>query len=130
MEESDLDLLTQELRPAQHNWRSIGKDFIFKSDFLDDIHGRYSNPDACLREMLREQLKEEYGLTTWRNIVDALRSPDVAEFQLADELEAKYCPSEYTNINTLYFFDQTPRLLLFSLFVLVRLLLTFEGGEQ
>ena len=105
LEESDLDSLTQELRPAQNKWRSLGEDFNFNSGFLDMIHGKYSYPDACLREMLREQLKETYGPTTWRNIVDALRSPDVRESQLADELEAKYCPSELTTNNTLLYFS-------------------------
>ena len=90
-------------------------------DFLDAIHRNYSNPDACLREMLREQLQDSDS-TTWRNIVDALRSPGVGESQLADELGAKYCPSEFINNHILYFFGQTLRLLLFSLFVLVRLL--------
>ena len=126
LDESDLDLLTQELRPVQHKWKGIGKDF-FNRYFLDEIRHNYSNPDACLRTMLRQQLQDP---TTWRNIVDALRSPGVGESQLANELEAKYCPSEFINNNILYFFDQTPRLLLFSLFVLVRLLLNFEGGEQ
>ena len=103
MEESDLDLLTRELRPAKHKWESIGGDFNFGCDFLDEIHGKYYNHDACLREMLTEHLKETYSPTTWRNIVDTLRSPRVAEFQLADQLEAKYCPCEFTNNILLYF---------------------------
>ena len=123
MEETDLDLLTQELRPAQHKWRGIGKDLNFTRNFLDEIRRNDSNPDACLRAMLRQQLQDP---TTWRNIVDALRSPRVGESQLADELQPKYCPSEFINNNILYFFDQTPQLPLFSLFVLVQLL--FEGG--
>ena len=123
LEESDLDLLTQELRPAQHKWESIGDELPYLYS-ADDIHRQHSDDDDRLREILRVQL--HLYATTWRNIVDALRSPGIRQSQLADQLEAKYCPSEYTNNNIRYFFDQTPRLLLFSLFVLVRLL--FEGG--
>ena len=103
LEESDLDLLTQELRPAQHKWESIGEElrYIYSAD---DIRRQYSDDGDRLREMLSTQL--QYPYTTWRNIVDALRSPGVAESQLADQLEAKYCPSEFTNNNILLYFSE------------------------
>ena len=109
LEESDLDLLTQELRPAQHKWESIGRElhpYIVLAYSADGIHHRYSDDGNRLREMLRERLQDLNYTTTWRNIVDALRSPDVAESQLADELEAKYCPSEFTNNNILLYFSE------------------------
>ena len=100
LEESDLDLLTRELRPAQHKWRSIGDELPYGYR-ADDIRRRYSDDGDRLREMLTTQL--QFYITTWRNIVDALRSPNVAESQLSDQLEAKYCPSEFTNNILLYF---------------------------
>ena len=102
LDESDLDLLTQELRPVQHKWRSIGRELYYYAFSADDIRRQYSDSDVCLKMMLRERL-QPYYTTTWRNIVDALRSPGVRESQLADELEAKYCPSEFTNNILLYF---------------------------
>ena len=102
LEESDLDLLTQELRPVQHKWESIGRQLFYY--FNADILRQYSDDGDRLREMLRKQLQGLY--TTWRNIVDSLRSPGVAESQLADELEAKYCPSEFTNNNILLYFSE------------------------
>ena len=122
---SDLDLLTQELRPVQQKWESIGHELHPYTYSADDIRHRYSDDGYRLREMLRKRLQGPYTIT-WRNIVDALRIHGIGQSQLADQLEAKYCPSEFTNNNIRYFFDQTPWLLLFSLFVLVRLL--FEGG--
>ena len=102
MEESDLDLLTQELRPAQHKWESIGEELVYT--YNPDIHRlQYSDDGDRLRGMVRKQLQFN---TTWRNIVDALRSPGVAESQLGDELEAKYCPSEFTNNNILLYFSE------------------------
>ena len=102
LEKSDLDLLTQELRPAQHKWKSIGSELCYWLYSADGIRRRYSDDGDRLREMLSTQLQGQY--TTWRNIVDALRS--VAESQLADELEAKYCPSEFTNNNILLYFSE------------------------
>ena len=100
LEESDLDLLTQELRPTQHKWESIGYELVELPHYFytDDIRRQYSDVGDRLREMLSTQL---HVTITWRNMVDALRSPSVAESQLADQLEAKYCPSEFTNNNLL-----------------------------
>ena len=94
--ESDLDLLTQELTEVKQKWYEIGVDLGLEDQ--DDIDRQYSDPDVCLREILRAELQHS-APTTWRNIVDALRSPDVRESQLGDQLEAKYCPSEFTNNN-------------------------------
>ena len=101
LEESDLDLLTRELSGVKQKWYEIGVDLELE-DQVDEIHRQYSDPDVCLRETLRAELQYT---TTWRNIVDALRSPGVTESQLADELEAKYCPSEFTNNNILLYFS-------------------------
>ena len=100
LEESDLDLLTQELTEVKLKWYEIGVDLGLK-DEVKNIHRQYSDLDVCLRETLRAELQHPQP-TTWRNIVDALRSPGVRESQLADQLEAKYCPSEFTNNNILY----------------------------
>ena len=94
LEESDLDLLTQELTPAQHKWESIGDELPCPYYIAGNIRYKYSDDGDRLREMLRKQL--QYTIT-WRNVVDALRSPRVRDSQLADQLEAKYCPSEFTN---------------------------------
>ena len=98
---SDLDLLTRELTAVKQKWYEIGVDLT-----LDNIRKKYSDPDVCLKEMLKERLHPVYIPITWRNIVDALRSPGVGESQLADELEAKYCPSEFTNNNILLYFSE------------------------
>ena len=103
LEESDLDLLTQELSGVKQKWYEIGWELGLR-DTVNDTRSKYSDPDVCLREILRKQL--QYLTTTWRNIVDALRSPGVAESQLADQLEAKYCPSEFTNNNILLYFSE------------------------
>ena len=102
--ESDLDLLTQELRPVQHKWESIGRELQPLFISADNIRHQYHDPGDRLRAMLKQQL--QLYTTTWRNIVDALRSPDVGDLQLADQLEAKYCPSEFINNNILLYFSE------------------------
>ena len=104
LDKSDLDLLTQELRPVQHKWESIGRELHPYYFDADNIRHQYHDDGDRLRAILNEQL--QYTITTWRNIVDALRSPDVGDSQLADELEAKYCPSEFINNNILLYFSE------------------------
>ena len=100
-----MDLLTQELTGVKQKWYEIGGDLGLPST-VDDIRHQYSDPDICLREMLQKWLQLGFTATTWRNIVYALRSPDVRESQLGDQLEAKYCPSEFTNNNILLYFSE------------------------
>ena len=95
--ESDLDLLTQELTGVKQKWYEIGVDLGLPST-VENIRSKYSDSDVCLRKMLKKRLQ---FTTTRRNIVDSLRSPGVRESQLADQLEAKYCPSEFSNNNIL-----------------------------
>ena len=88
----DLDLLLRELNAICRKWKSIGQELGVDYS-LNNICQRYSDPGDCLREVLKERL-QWYSFPTWRDIVAALRTPDVAEPELADQLEAKYCPSE------------------------------------
>ena len=90
---SDLDLLSQELGGVNQKWESIGRELDVGTYGIRLMH---SDPGDRLKEVLREQLKKLHYTTTWRNIVDVLRTHRVGESQLADQLNAKYCPSELT----------------------------------
>ena len=90
----------------EEHWENIGRALGHEESNLEDIRTSYSTSDDHLRETLHRwlmgQLDPIYYVVifpTWRNIVDALRSPDVRKPQLGDQLEAKYCPSEFTNSN-------------------------------
>ena len=95
LQDFDLDLLTQELSGVNQKWENIGRELDVSTYGIRLMH---SDPVDRLREVLREQLKKLHNITTWRNIVDILRTHRVGESQLADQLNAKYCPSEFTNI--------------------------------
>lgn len=89
---ADLDLLVQELSIAQLKWEGIGRELGMKQDTLNDICTNYSDLGGCLKVMLKEKLKRDW--ITWKHIITILRTPCIAESNLADQLEGKYCPSE------------------------------------
>ena len=89
--------VVKELSVVQKKWRTIGKELGLEKYVLDDIRARYSDPGNRLREVLSERVS--HHATTWGDIVAVLRSPHVGQSQLADQLEAKYCPSELPNLH-------------------------------
>ena len=97
---SDLDLLKQELHEVKEKWYDIGWEFKLPNIALKTIRSVHSNNDGiCLREMFRDRLQRR--ILTWRDIVIALRSPRIQEFERADQLETKYCPSKLITTNRL-----------------------------
>ena len=88
--------VVKELSVVQKKWRTIGKELGVGKDVLDDIRTDYSEPEYRLREVLIERVS--HHASTWGDIVAALRTPHVGQSQLADHLEAKYCPSELANL--------------------------------
>ena len=94
-----MSLVTQELTSVSEKWRNIGKELGMGRYSLGRISTRNSDPDDCLREVLREQFKS--CATTWKHIVAVLRTPRIGESHLADSLEAKYCSCElaYSSVN-------------------------------
>ena len=86
----------KELSVAQRKWRTIGKELGVGKDFLDGIRSRYSEPENRLMEVLRERVVRQP--TSWGDIIAVLKTPRVGQSQLADQLEAKYCPSELANL--------------------------------
>ena len=90
--------VVKELRVVQKKWRRIGEELGVEKDVLDDIRTDYSEPENRLRTVLRE--KVSHHTTTWGDIIAVLRTPRVGQSQLADQLEAKYCPSELANLQS------------------------------
>ena len=82
----------QELTAVSEKWQYIGEELGVQQFLLRHIRSNYSDPGDCLRDVLSERFKS--CVTTWGDIIAVLRSPRIGEFQLADNLEAKYYPSE------------------------------------
>ena len=97
-----VSLVAQELTSVSEKWQYIGEELGVEQDSLDDISADHSDPGDCLREVLRERFQS--CATTWKHIVDVLRTSDVGQSHLADHLEAKYCSCElaYSSVNAMY----------------------------
>ena len=93
---SAVPAVMKELSVAQKKWRIIGEELGVKKYVLDDIRTDYSEPENCLRKVLTQRVERQP--TSWGDIIAVLRTPCVGEFQLADHLEAKYYPSEITQL--------------------------------
>ena len=87
-----MSLVAKELTAVCEKWQYIGEELGVKQYSLRDIRTRQFDPGDCLREVLRERLRN--CATTWGDIIAVLRSPRIGDFQLADNLEAKYYLSE------------------------------------
>ena len=94
---SAVPAVMKELNVVQKKWRIIGEELGVKKDIPDRIHAEHSDVGNCLREVLSRRVGSQ--LTTWGDIIAVLRSSCVGEFQLADHLEAIYCPSELANLH-------------------------------
>ena len=96
-----MSAVVQELSIVQKKWRRIGEELGVEKYVLDNIRSGYSEPENRLREVLRERVSTQ--ITTWGGVIAVLRTPRVGQSQLADQLEAKYCPSELTNLQCMSF---------------------------
>ena len=74
-----------------HKWYNIGLQLNLPVGTLDKIREQYSDPQTCLREMLKTWLVTVNPYPTWRTLVKVLKKQAVEEHSLADELKAKHC---------------------------------------
>ena len=70
-------------------WYPLGLQLKVKTGTLDSIRTQFQNPKDQLLEMLKTWLTTSDN-TSWRTLIDALRSRSVGAGQLAGELE-KMC---------------------------------------
>ena len=96
LEDSDFDFLLQNLSGVEQHWEKIGRGLGLDEENLKDVQ---MTSNDCLRMTLRQWFQSLQSLgyvPTWRGVCDALRSCEAP--QLADQLEAKYCPCEFNVI--------------------------------
>ena len=97
LEESDLDVVANELDAVSRNWYRLGQALLRRPNHyhLDSIRSQCShNEKLCLRQTVRRRMGNDYVTTTWSDIVVGVRSS--GDSQLADHLHSKYCSSEFT----------------------------------
>ena len=87
----DVQVVREELNDVRAKWYDIGMQLRVSVGTLDAIKTQYSGPSDCLRETLITWLKSYPPHSTWRKVVEALKSSIVGEARLAANLEQKYC---------------------------------------
>ena len=93
----DLGLLLDELVNVGMSWYRIGLHLRVRIGTLDKIRTQFPDPRDQLLEMLKTWLTTSDS-TSWKMLIDALRSPGVQKSKLAGELETKYCLMEETKV--------------------------------
>ena len=78
-------------------WDDVGVCLEVDGGTLDAIRVQYADPKDRLREMLCKWLKSKHP-STWKFLIDALRSPIVDEARLADTLEKRYVSPGIVNL--------------------------------
>ena len=86
----DLRLLLEELLDIRTQWYPLGLQLKMRVEILDGIRREFHNTRDQLLEMLKTWLTTADN-TSWKTLLDALRSRSVGASQLADHLETKYC---------------------------------------
>ena len=70
------------------NWYRIGLHLRVRTGTLDKIRTQFTDPGDQLLEMLKTWLTTGDN-TSWKTLIDALNSPSVGAYQLADDLMRK-----------------------------------------
>ena len=97
-----------ELSTVSAKWEKLGEQLGMEDDDLEEIRTQYSEPADGMRELVKQWLEQDYrfgglkSFTTWNHIVFALKSPNVGESQLGDNLKQKYLPGESFDTFTIH----------------------------
>ena len=95
---NDLGLLLEELTVVCGQWYYLGLQLKVNVGALDTISEQSHDPINLLLEMLKAWLTSSDN-TSWKTLVDALRSRSVGKSQLAADLQKKYCLVEETEVD-------------------------------
>ena len=89
--EKDIPTLINILTPVAPKSRRFGLQLGVEPSVINIIIANNRNDcETQLLEVVQERLMQEHPLT-WRDLVEALRSPSVRESQVAHQIESRYC---------------------------------------
>ena len=90
----DLAAVQRKLFVVRTKWYNLGLELGQQVSTLDSIAAKYSSdPSQCFREVLLEWLKGVDPPPTWHAMVNALKSPTVAQPQVAEQIQLPQPPS-------------------------------------
>ena len=90
----DLAAVQRKLFAVRTKWYNLGLELGQRVSTLDSINARYAgNPDECFRQVLKEWLQGIDPSPTWQAMVNALKSPTIAQHQVAEQIQIELSPS-------------------------------------
>ena len=95
----DLGCVLEEVLDVSAQWYPLGLQLKMKTGTLDRIQTQFPTSRDQLLEMLKTWLITSDN-TSWKTLIDALRSRSVGASQLASVLETKYYLLEGTEVDT------------------------------
>ena len=95
---NDLGLLLEELVDVDTQWYYLGLQLKVRPETLDKIREALLYSRDKLLELLKAWLTDSDN-TSWKTLIDALKSRSVGKSQLAADLQKKYCLVEETEVD-------------------------------
>jgi len=90
----DLADVQRKLYAVKTEWYNLGLELGQQVSTLDSIDTKYSgDPSQCFRQVLKEWLKGVNPPPTWQVMVNALKSPTVAQPQVAEQIQTGLPPA-------------------------------------
>jgi len=86
----DLGCVLEEVLDVASQWYHLGLQLKLRAGTLDSIQAQFDGPKRQLLEMLKTWLTTSNN-TSWKTLIDGLKSRSVGASQLASVLETKYC---------------------------------------
>lgn len=86
----DAELILKELYPAVDKWHNTGIQLGLHASDLKSIESNYPSQTDRLVEMISKWLKT--GQAKWSTLIEALKSCEVGESKLSEQLRRKYRP--------------------------------------
>ena len=94
LSEDDLADVQRKLFTVKNEWYNLGLELGQRVSTLDSIDTKYSgDPSQCFRQVLKEWLKGVNPPPTWQAMVNALKSPTVVQYQVAEQIQTELSPA-------------------------------------
>jgi len=102
----DLAEVQRKLYAVKTEWYNLGLELGLRVSTLDSINARYNgNPSQCFRQVLKDWLQGVEPPPTWQAMVDALKSPTVAQYQVALSMQPQASTSAQLHPPSLGLYD-------------------------
>ena len=98
----DLVVVQRKLYAVNTKWYNLGLELGQQVSTLDRIDAKYrGDTSECFRQVLTEWLKGVDPPPTWQAMVNALMSPTVAQYHLAEQIKTELQPLKPQSLQSL-----------------------------